>query len=71
MGISKAVKPSAPCKNCEDRFTGCHCTCPLYQKYKEQMQEYNDIVKGYGNVANQFIIEQCVKNKNKKAKRRI
>lgn len=70
MGNSKSVKPSAPCKNCEDRFTGCHCTCPLYQKYKEQMQEYNDIVKSY-NVANQFTIDQCVKNKNRNAKRRI
>lgn len=25
----------APCRNCTDRYLGCHDRCPKYQKYKK------------------------------------
>lgn len=26
---------NAPCKNCGDRFVGCHSICPLYKEFQE------------------------------------
>lgn len=33
--------PSSPCKDCPDRFLGCHGICEDYQNYKKEMGKFN------------------------------
>lgn len=61
-------KPMAPCKDCEDRFVGCHSTCTEYQKYKKDISDFNYQVKlsrELSDSARQFIIDQCLKNRRR------
>ena len=30
----------APCKDCKERAVGCHVTCKIYKKYKEQIEQF-------------------------------
>ena len=30
---------SEPCKNCPDRYLGCHSNCDNYKKFKEEIAE--------------------------------
>lgn len=32
----------APCKDCPDRFVGCHSTCDKYIEFRKQRDEYLD-----------------------------
>jgi len=34
--------PSAPCKDCTERYLGCHNRCPKYASFKER----NEVIKG-------------------------
>ena len=38
------TKPSAPCRNCEDRYIGCHCECQAYKDYCTENAELNNII---------------------------
>lgn len=31
----------APCKDCKERVVGCHATCKIYKKYREQLEQFN------------------------------
>lgn len=33
------MKIKAPCKDCENRYVGCHDRCKKYQEYKKQSDE--------------------------------
>jgi len=47
--VSRSVKLSAPCKDCEDRGVGCHGKCEKYRAYKERMsEERRKCLKAYG-----------------------
>lgn len=35
----------APCKDCEERFLGCHANCSLYNKFKEEKKEHDILIK--------------------------
>lgn len=39
------MQPVAPCKDCPDRHHNCHSRCPKYKKFKEDMKEFNKILK--------------------------
>lgn len=30
---------TAPCKDCPDRYPGCHSKCPKYQQFKEDNEK--------------------------------
>lgn len=34
-------RPNAPCKDCSDRYLGCHDKCEKYQKFHKECFEYN------------------------------
>ena len=34
-----------PCRNCNDRFVGCHSDCERYDKYKTDLRFRNDTIK--------------------------
>lgn len=39
-------QPPCPCKDCKDRYTGCHSTCKGYETYtKEKTERYRAINK--------------------------
>lgn len=41
-------KVASPCKDCKDRYEGCHSKCELYQKYaKDVRQAKIDITNRY------------------------
>ena len=29
-----------PCKYCKERTVGCHATCKMYNKYREQLEQF-------------------------------
>lgn len=31
-------KPEGPCKDCPDRFLGCHSRCGKYQRFKAELE---------------------------------
>ena len=33
------MKPTAPCKDCEDRHSGCHSECEKYKAFKEEQYD--------------------------------
>lgn len=41
------VVPQSPCRDCKERFLGCHSTCEAYIKYRKDIavakKEYNRI----------------------------
>jgi hypothetical protein len=36
---SQANGVPCPCKNCQDRHSECHSTCPKYKKYEKKNKE--------------------------------
>ena len=38
-------KPEAPCKGCEFKYDGCHSECEIYQIFKIERDEYNEMVR--------------------------
>lgn len=34
-----SVSDIAPCKDCKDRYLGCHDRCPKYLSFKEKVNE--------------------------------
>ena len=34
-----------PCKNCPDRYIGCHSSCNKYISYKTELENFKDKVK--------------------------
>ena len=41
---------TAPCKDCNDRHTGCHAECEKYKRFAEE-REYNRQERGKKNAA--------------------
>lgn len=35
-------KPSSPCKDCPDRYVGCHSKCNKYIDYKLKLEKYKE-----------------------------
>lgn len=33
---------TAPCKDCPNRFIGCHASCGKYIAYRKEQDEYNE-----------------------------
>lgn len=36
---------SAPCKDCQDRFSGCHSSCEKYLEFKKKDQEEKEAIR--------------------------
>lgn len=34
------MKPQAPCKDCKDRYLGCHDRCEKYKTFREDVFEW-------------------------------
>ena len=35
------MKPLAPCKDCDERYLGCHDSCKKYIEFKKKNDEFN------------------------------
>ena len=33
------IRPEAPCKNCKERYLGCHGDCEKYADFKDAQRE--------------------------------
>ena len=41
------IQMNAPCKDCPERYLGCHQNCEKYQDYRKKQTEFNEKVRGY------------------------
>lgn len=41
------------CKDCKDRYVGCHSNCDDYKKYRERIEEANRLRKYNSTVVSQ------------------
>lgn len=35
------MKPQAPCKDCDERYLGCHDRCEKYKEFSDKVLEWN------------------------------
>jgi len=54
------IKPISPCKNCEDRDTGCHASCERYLTWKGQIPKAKP-----EDAAMSFVVEGAIKRKKR------
>ena len=55
---------NAPCKNCADRFVGCHATCEKYKQYtieNERLKQEIFMVKSNINAMDELAIKRSRK----------
>lgn len=67
---------TSPCKDCADRYLGCHSKCESYQEfYKKNQEEYkkreresdlNSILGGI-EVTRSIRIEKCIRNRKRRS----
>ena len=63
------MKPTAPCKDCEDRHSGCHSICKAYKAYKEEAEKYKQTLsKIYS--ANVYFDKRAAQNASKRKHRK-
>jgi len=51
---------SAPCKTCEDRYSGCHSKCLSYKVWKENWNKSKEAIDGEANrerMLNNFTVD--------------
>lgn len=58
------MKPIAPCKDCEERYLGCHQNCKAYNKYKSDKKEKDILIKKKRN--EMLIVDVFEKEKTKR-----
>lgn len=72
--MSNAPRPylkvlrTAPCKDCPDRFVGCHSTCEKYIQFKKDVRK--DRQEHWGDYIREREIEEYVIIAMQKSKRR-
>lgn len=42
---NRIPRPHCPCRDCTQRFVGCHSVCEGYIDYKDKAIRYNEIIK--------------------------
>lgn len=47
--------PSTPCKECQERFVGCHSTCEKYAQMRREIDELNAKKKKYESERSAYI----------------
>lgn len=49
--LDNEVAINSPCKNCKERFVGCHSNCEKYNQFRKDLEEYKakkvDKKRGY------------------------
>ena len=56
----------APCKDCKDRFLGCHSKCDKYKDYKKKSEELNDMKNKSENISMRgYINDMSIRRKKK------
>lgn len=48
------IKPIPPCRDCEERYGGCHGKCDGYKTFRKELDEYNELKR------NQTLIQQDI-----------
>ena len=51
MRIYGPIRDISPCKDCNDRYPGCHDKCPGYAEWKSKIKKVNDERKKYNQLA--------------------
>ena len=46
--------PAGPCKDCLNRFVGCHADCEKYKEFRAEMDRANELIKKNKMDNNQF-----------------
>ena len=62
-------KTVSPCKDCPDRYIGCHSTCEKYIEWRKNEKQYNDGIKFKQNIERikeEHAIEYQYKRKRKR-----
>lgn len=36
------MKPKPPCKDCQNRYVGCHGKCDAYKRFKQEQNDFKD-----------------------------
>lgn len=61
-----------PCRNCNDRFVGCHSNCDRYAQYRSDLNDRNNLIKAKKqvrkNLTNAMYDSINKNNKNKSRK---
>ena len=56
----------APCKDCKNRFLGCHSKCDKYKDYKKRSEELNDMKNKSENISMRgYINDMSIRRKKK------
>lgn len=42
---NRIPRPHCPCRDCTQRFVGCHGICEGYIDYKDKAIRYNEVIK--------------------------
>lgn len=42
---NRIPRPHCPCRDCVERFVGCHSMCKAYADYKDVAIRYNEVIK--------------------------
>lgn len=69
----KGNKPDSPCKDCMDRYLGCHSHCAEYQDFTKKIQDYNyalRVSRAETENVNNFKIQRCLDWKRKQLGKR-
>ena len=59
----------SPCKDCKDRFVGCHSHCEKYKKFRSEWQNENEKIRENKNTLmfkEQYIIDAVNRAKGRK-----
>jgi hypothetical protein len=56
----------APCKDCPERFTGCHAVCDKYEDYKQTLEAEKERYRAFKEsdcLYNEYVSESIKRNK--------
>ena len=51
MRIDRPIREDAPCKDCTDRYQGCHDKCNGYAEWKAKLEKVNEERRKYNQLA--------------------
>ena len=57
------MRTKVPCKDCNDRYLGCHAECTLYKEYTDTRQVIKDNRKKYNDETEEQMLSvfRCLK----------
>lgn len=63
------TRPIAPCRDCTERFVGCHIQCEGYKQFKDMIELYKEDVERLKQTTGAYAGYKASKIKNNMKKR--